>query len=525
MVAAPGARELRAQRAAPIDMGGAVQAGGEEERYLRVLQIAGLTPLTPWSIQPFSPSQTRKLRGAQPNPWSDRLDSANDGGTRFMRPHAEVIGNSSFPYQVTHGPTWAGRGLTGEIRVGAEGAWHGLHMQLAPMAFLAQNAAFPLAPNGGYSHRFADPRFPRLIDAPQRFGDRSYGRIDPGESFLAFDGSGLFIGVSTAANQWGPGRDFPLVLGPNAGGFPSAFAGTSEPVNLWIARLHARVVYGELGQSAFSDPVGGERKRLGSGVILDVIPRGIPGLELGLTRFNHDAWPQDGLQLSDFERPFAGGLNLGGSSANVALENQIASLFARWAVPAAKAEFYGEFYREDYPGHFHSAISLIEAPDDFASFMVGFQHVLAASPSRLRVLRAELVNGEASHQERLQRDFSEPLPPYTHTRVRQGNTLNGLILGSPDAYGGSGWRIGLDDYTTGGRRSVTLERSERLDWLPTTGNSAHPDVLYAARLEWLRFGTRSDYGFTLVPAVDLNRNLVRGHDVLNLAAAVTVTGW
>lgn len=526
IAAAAGGRTLSAQgvSARPIDVGGAVRAGGEEERYLRVLQIAGLAPLVPWSIQPFSPSQTRELRDAQPNPWGSRLESETDTGVHLLQPRAELAGNSNFPYEVETGPTWFGRGLTGELEVGGRAGWRGLHLQIAPIAFLAQNAAFPLAPNGATDgETFGDARYPNTIDAPQRFGSSSYGRLDPGETSLTFDGGGLFFGASSAANQWGPARDFPLVLGPNAGGFPSVFAGTSSPLNLWLFRLHARVVYGQLAQSAFTALVEGGLKRLGSGLVLDVLPRGVPGLELGLTRFIHDPWPSRGPGLQDFKRPFAGGLNLNSSVVNSLFENQVASVFARWALPAARAEFYGEFYKEDYPGRFHEALSLVESPDDLAAFMVGFQHVLTANPARLHVLHAEIVNGETSHQQRTERGFTAPIPPYIHSDVTEGHTVNGLILGSPDAYGGSGWRIGLDDYTPAGRRSLSFERSLRLDWLPTIGNSPHPDVLYALRQEWVRFGKRADYGLTIVPAFDFNRNL--GHDTANLAAAITVTGW
>lgn len=524
LAAVPALRTLRAQRAAPVDVGGAIRAGGEEERYLRVLQIAGLAPLVPWSIQPFSPSQTRDLRDAQPNPWGSRLARDTTAGAHLLRPQAELAENSSFPYEIGNGPTWFGRGLTGQLEAGAYAGWGMLHAQIAPIAFLAQNVAFPLAANGTHGKAlFEDPRFPFNIDAPQRFGTASYGRLDPGESSLTFDGAGLFLGASTAANQWGPARDFALVLGPNAGGFPSVFAGTSSPVDLWLFRLHARVVYGQLAQSGFTTLVANENKRLGSGLVLDVLPRGIPGLELGATRFIHDPWPAGGLTVADFKRPFANGANLSSNAVNSAFENQVASVFARWALPAARSEFYGEFYKEDYPGHFHESISLVESPDDLAAFTVGFQHVLSASPARVHVLRAEVVNGETSPQQRTERGFVDPIPPYTHADVTQGHTVNGLILGSPDAYGGSGWRIGVDDYTASGRRSTTFERSLRLDWLPTLGNSPHPDVIYAVRQEWVRFGKKADYGFTIVPAFDFNRNL--GHDTANLAAAITVTGW
>jgi hypothetical protein len=153
-----------------------IEVGGERERYLRVLQIAGSVPLTPWSIQPFSPTQTRLLQPRGPHPWRQRFDStASTSGTRssawLLRPTVRLIENSAFPFQVGTGPTWAGRGLTADVQAGVSAEWNALSVQLAPLAFSAQNASFALAPNGEIDNRrFGDPRFAEHIDALQRFG-------------------------------------------------------------------------------------------------------------------------------------------------------------------------------------------------------------------------------------------------------------------------------------------------------------------------------------------------------------------
>jgi len=84
----------------------------------------------------------------------------------------------------------------------------------------------------------------------------------------------------------------------------------------------------------------------------------------------------------------------------------------------------------------------------------------------------------------------------------------------------------VDDYTPSGRRTISLERSLRFDWLPTDTDSSlvHPDVLYALRFELLRFLGNVEWQVTLIPAIDLNRNLVAGRDVFNLTAAFTFRG-
>jgi hypothetical protein len=420
--------------------------------------------------------------------------------------------------------------VTGEVQAGVA-AWRGnLYFQAAPLAFSTQNETFALAGNGlSGTEAAADARFPLNIDAPQRFGSTRYQRFDPGASILSYDIpiAHLTGALTSASQRWGPARDYPLVLGPNAGGFPSLYLGTSTPVNLWLFKIHGRVVYGALSQSALAAPVDGQRWRIGSGVVGTILPRGVPGLEIGGTRFIHRPWEGTIVSLQTLRRPFSGGLNLSGIAQNEELENQVASVFARWALPAAKVEFYTELYREDFPGHFHQSLSLIEKPDDLMSYTFGFQHVLMARDRRVQVVRAEVVNGETSHQERGERGFNTPQPSYIHGVVTQGHTLNGLILGSPEAYGGAGWRIGFDDYIPEGRHSISLERTLRFDWLPTevVGTRIRPDEVYALRAEAIRFHKGADYGITLIPALNLNRNLVALHDVWNIALAVSARGW
>jgi len=525
-------RHAGAQQYSRLDLGGFIEAGGEADRYLRVLQISGLVPLTSWSIQPFAPTQAKKLRAAGAHPWRARFDAENGAanvsdGAHLLRPQARLIENSAFPFQEGGGPTWAGRGLTGDVQLGGLGSWGFLYAQLAPLAFASQNLSFTLAPNGQTGPgRFGDPRFPTNIDAPQRFGDTRYSRLETGSSSFFADGGGFVFGATNAPQRWGPAREYPLVLSPNPGGFPTVFVGTSTPANLWLFRLHTRLVYSQLDQSAYSPVDTGDTRRFGSGIVGVIEPRGAPGLEIGGTRFIHDPWPASGLSLSLVRRPLSSGFNFTGIANNAETENQVASVFARWALPTAKAEFYGEFYKEDYPGHFHTSLSLIEKPDDLSAFTIGFQRVFTARPQFFRVLRGEIVNSQVSHQERETRGFSIPLPPYVHGIEVQGHTVDGMILGSPEAYGGAAWRIGVDDYTPSGRRTISLERSLRFDWLPADTDSSlvHPDVLYALRFELLRFLGNVEWQVTLIPAIDLNRNLVAGRDVFNLTAAFTFRG-
>jgi hypothetical protein len=522
-------RDANAQAAPRLDLGAAIEVGGEAERYLRILQLTRTVPLVPWTVLPFAATPESILVPAGEHPWSARFAAPDSlPAIRWLRPTALTTLNSTFPYQDASGPMWDGRGVNLAVQAGFAIRRGRVRLQVAPIAFIAQNADFPIAPNGAFGlQRFGDARFPYGIDHPQRFGESAYGRLDAGTSSIALDAGGATMGISSAPQRWGPAREYPLLLGPGAGGFPHAFVGTATPVDLWLVRLQARLIAGYLAQSEFS-PSSGPTQRTASAAVLTLSPRGADGLEIGFARFFESTGP---FTLHRILRPISlhglvGGIGdpLTGRD-NIPNENQMASAFFRWAHPGAGFELYGEWYREDYPGDLRK---LLLKPDDLSVFALGFQHAFVRSPSRRRVARFEIVDGELSHQERAQRGFDAPLTPYVHGEVLQGHTLRGQLLGSPEAFGGSGLRAAVDDYTPSGRLTVGVERSLRFDWLPGLAASptpVHPDVLYAARVEILRFAGRRDYTLVLVPAVNFNRNLEAGTERINLHASLRVRGW
>lgn len=517
-----GTRSAVAQIAPRLDLGGSISVGGEAERYLRALQISGAVPLYPWTVQELTPAEDRRLAPRGAHPWSDRFSADSVRRFRWLRPSVGAALNSSFPFQDAVGPTWMGRGVTGEVQAGVAAQFGRLRLQIAPVAFLSQNASFALAPNGLTGDaQYADARYPGSIDHPQRFGDKAYGRVDLGTSTLALDLPGVALGLSNAPQRWGPARDYPLVLGPGAGGFPHAYLGTSAPVDLRLFTLHTRLIAGSLSQTAYSPASPDRGDRFASALVVSVTPRGAPGLEIGATRF----FETNARASADaLLRVFSGIIPQHRSTTlNVPDENQIVSAFFRWALPSGGFEVYGEWYREDYPGDLRR---FIEKPDDLSDFTLGLQRVMRRSATSMRVFHAEFTNGELSPQERGQRGFIAPESPYIHSEVVQGHTQRGLVLGSETTFGGAGWRIGLDDYTDRGRRTIAIERALHGDYLyGQPPIDIHPDVLYGVRFELMRFAGARDYGITLVPAYNINRNVQRGNDQFNLHASVTVRGW
>ena len=526
IVAAP--RIALAQSRSGLDLGGAPTAGGEEVAYLRALALLD-TVYVPVVMQPFSREAAQRLRtwaASRPNPWQTRfrMDSAGS----LLRPQLGLTYHSALPLSRNDGVVWAGRGVTAVAQFGAAATWRAVDVQLAPLVFRAQNAEFNLATNNRTGPTaYGDARFPGAIDHVQAFGDDDYGRVDAGESFARAEAYGVQAGFGSTAMSWGPGREYPLTMSPNAGGFAHFFVGTGRPLNLWIGTAQGRLIGGRVEQSEFSAVVSGSLHRFTSGFVGSFVPRGLSGLEIGATRVMHVAWPEGGPSLAQLLRPFQTVVSdpLTGSAPNQNNENQFASIFARLAPPGSGLEVYGELTRDDFTGNIRS---LIAKPDDVALLLLG------ASRSRLRVdgtldvVRAELTNGELSHNERGQRGFRRPFWAYGHEKTQQGLTSRGQILGSPVAAGGSGATLAWDRYTVAGRRSISVERQLRLDWLPaigSTGGTRNAETLYGVRYERVHFAGGRDWTLTIAPSRILNRNLVVGNDLWNLELGARWRGW
>jgi hypothetical protein len=509
---------------------GEVWVNSEFERYLRVLQVAGISPLHPWSVRSFSPSELDRLAPADSlHPWDLRFDLADDGkeglAWGLLAPRAGVAYNSAVPYGSNNGAVWAGRGLTAAVQAGVAARYGPVSLALAPVFFRSENRPFELMANGQNGRRrYADGRFPLLIDLPQRFGEDAYSRIDPGQSTLRVDLRGVALGISTANQHWGPATEHPLILGSNAPGFAHLFLGTSTPADIWIGTVHGRMMWGRLEQSPYSPADESAAVRMAPGLVAVFTPRGLPGLELGVGRFFHTVWSDEGLSSSQLFKPLQGLLKSSlpptgqGPDDASSSENQLASVFARWVFPHSGLEIFGEYAREDHNWHLRD---LALQPDHFSGYTLGFQKVWRRDDAGLFALRAEVLNTQRSHlvQVRHQGVF------YRHHNTIQGHTHRGQILGSSAGYGGAGALLRGDYYHDRGRWSLAWSRTLRQDvfGLTRAGQALDRrdlDVIHSVGAESLLFHGRFDITAGVNAVYNLNRNF--SDDVFNLNAALGV---
>lgn len=511
---------VTAQTQWPLAVWGEVSAGTELEDYLRLLQSNGLANLYPWSVRAFSLFELERMAPSElGHPWQNRYRFAPRRTQRspslrvsLIRPSATLVYNTHFPFGANDGAVWAGRGLTAVVQAGAVASYGGLSLSISPIAFYAENRAFPLQPNGQSGPlRYADGRYPRSIDRPQRFGDGSLTRLDPGQSTLRVNVGPVSAGASSANQYWGPARHHPILLGDNAPGFPHLFVGTASAIDLWLLRAHGRVVWGRLSQSQFSSVSGHASKRFMSGVVVVASPRGLPGLELGGGRFFHTPWPQAGLRWRNFTKPFESLLKSGLRDTTEIpgvpkqdLDNQLVSAFARWVLPESGFEVYGEYGRED---HNWDLRDFILEPDHSAGYMIGFRKTWRRSERDWISLSAEVLDLQVSilAQGRSQGPF------YVHSTTRQGHTHAGQILGSAAGVGGAASVVSLARYRPWGSWTVYWSRELRQDadffWRTGVRRVKDRDVLHTLGIEALMFRGDVDIAGGLAATYELNRNL------------------
>lgn len=503
--------------------------GSQPENYLRYLQTVGLVPLYPWSSRAFSPRELDRLIPRDTShPWSRRFSPSphSFAGIRydFVRPTATFRYNTGFAYGSNDGPVWAGRGLTSAIQLGVMARWGPASLTLAPLAFRAENRAFFIMPNGLKGPQaFANALFP--VDLPQRFGDTPYSQLDPGQSTFRIDLPIVSFGASTANMGWGPGTEYPLLLGDNAAGFPHVFLGSSAPIDLFIAKLHANFMWGELAQSKYSTVTGPSlytsraepgRKRFATGFVMVAEPRGITGLEIGGARFFHSIWPRSGIPHSYYTKVFQAFLKkdlpLGQPTdprfprnfdERGLADNQLLEVFARWVLPHSGFELSAEYGRDD---HNEDLRDLEQEPDHSRFYNLGFRKVFSVNGASLTAARFEVINLQLPSLviARAEGDI------YTHGLIRQGHTYRGQMLGADVGVGAAaGSTLAVDHYTNNGRWTLSWVRDLKQENgnFNTTGirSQYSMDVTHAVGFEMTRFVG----GFDVTSGLTFVRNFNR----------------
>jgi hypothetical protein len=421
----------------------------------RALQLSGAVSPAPAFIRRASTENSLQVCSAEAGglEWTLRQVVSPSGrpAVRLLPMAVELESNSQYRRDRNNGAFRGGVGASTSVMGGVGVEWQGLSVAVRPRLIRDANEDFTTieVQRTGYSPWSTPWR--GTIDFPQRFGDGADVRLDPGQSHIRYGTRRFELGASTE-NVWlGAQQVFPILISSTAPGFPHAFAGTVEPIDIRIGKIGAHAIWARLDESEFFDQQADNDRRLFAAAVVEFAPRFLPGLHVGIARVHHEEIPPEGLPFgvwlgSVVERSFTweGGGNRPG--------NSIGALLARWVFPSAGFEVYGEWSREDTP---HDLWDLIDEPDWTQAYALGFQQLVSFPQVRLRWYGELLHLGEAAPVRAGKGFFSY----YTHVSPIQGHTHDGQILGAAPGPGSDAQILGVDGLHRWGLTGVWLERT------------------------------------------------------------------
>lgn len=324
-------------------------------------------------------------------------------------------------------------------------------LQLQPEFVFAPNKNFPSFP---YQHTDSIWKtyyntVLNVIDAPEKFGSKSYIKLFPGQSALRFNYRKLSIGLSSENLWWGPGVRNSLLMSNNAPGFLHLTFNSAQPVNTPVGSFEWQMISGKLKNSGFFPPdtnrtYDGQRlysfkkndDRYLNGLIITWQPKWTKGLFFGVSRVFYQ-------YSSDVAHTFEGYVPVIGKFFKRHLSNederkrdQMISFFFRLRLANEKAELYGEYGRND---HSEDLRDFLLEPEHSKAYILGFSKAFELPKNELRLF------GEATSLQGASTGLLRAQPTwYAHHQVRHGYTHYGQVVGAGIGPGASSQTIGLE---------------------------------------------------------------------------------
>jgi hypothetical protein len=395
-----------------------------------------------------SPSSLTARLQASPGTWRATL----------ITPQFLFVTNSSIPFSQNNGALWAGKGLSTRTLTGFRLERDRLRIIFAPEIIASANSNWPLfqdyyhpAVPAGYSPFY----FPYYvgqftIDQPMRFGDKAIHRIDLGQTSVVTSLKSVDLGFSNENEWWGPGIRNAIVLSNNAPGFPHLFIRTAHPLATRLGDVEMRWLVGGLRESSYFDTISTNNSRSLSSIAATLQTRWDPNLSIGLARSVYGTATGGGQFLTRWFDVFAR-THRDVPDTTQTQRDQIFSLFGRWVFPADGVEIYGEWARTQLRP---SLRDFLIAPNHTQGYTVGLQWRGANWHEGSFRIQTEITELEQSATFR-----DGPIGSwYTSTRVIQGYTNRGEILGASIGPGASSQWVAFDYLKPGWRLGAFLGR-------------------------------------------------------------------
>lgn len=364
------------------------------------------------------------------------------GVVRLLPAEVRLSYDSNFPDSRNNGAMIRSRGIQTMISTGIYAELGALSIQIKPEVIYAQNRSYR-----GFSENHFDIIWARRyvwfnnMDRPERYGNKAYKRLVPGQSSIRLNKWGLSLGLSTENIWWGPGIRNSIMMSNNAEGFAHITFNTTRPLKTKIGSFEWQFVTGRLESSGFPPPDTTRTLtnrtlyvpkiddwRYFQGFNLSYSPKWIKGLSLGATRWVQ-AYSEFVKETDDYLPAFSNLFRNNDNNMGPRDElqrDQAAGIWLRWVWLDSNAEIYFEFHRNDASANFRD---LILDSDHTRGSTLGV-HKLFKTKKEGRFIQFnwEWTQLAQTGSIILRRGIGGW---YTHSRVRHGYTHNGEILGAP----------------------------------------------------------------------------------------------
>ncbi len=373
--------------------------------------------------------------------------------------------NSAAPYGQNDGALWQGKGyntaLTGGLRL--EG--YGFELTFKPQISFSQNLPFDYTtPYSAYASEIYKNKADTYgdyslgyIDAPQRFGNKSFYNFDFGDSEIRYTWYNLTAGFGTQNIWLGPAQINPIIHSNSAPGYPHLDFGLKRQrlaiKDFYLGDIEFRYWLGKTSESNYFDNNSINDSNLITGISIAYNVPFFDGLQIGFNRTMLSKWQnKNSYTLFTLLIPFMK------KSAGYDDSDQRASIFARYYIPKGGIDLYLEWGKNDYNSGFDN---LMRYPFHTQAITAGFKKAIDFKSSNkfYGQFMFEFTYLESSMDYHFFYDWGGSGNDfYSHGRITQGYTNNGQYLGAGIGAGGNAQVLGYKLFYSKGYTGLYLSR-------------------------------------------------------------------
>ena len=347
--------------------------------------------------------------------------------------------NSHHPYGWNDGSMIPAKGYQVGLTGGIAADYGPISFQLKPEIVIAPNPAYEGYPVDGYPVVWRDYyQFYNNIDLPERIGGTEYAKLFLGQSNVKFNFKEFSVGASSENLWWGPGEKNSLLMSNTAPGFLHFTLNTNKPYRTKIGSFEGQFVWGRLDGTSDNPTQVGDYEfaksnlyapkknewRHFSGITMTYQPKWLPGLFVGFAK-SSQIYNDDARSIGDvlpFFSSFSNGIK---DDKFVGKPDRYSSLFFRWLMKEANAEFYFEYGNNDQSRTF---ADYVKNPDAGRAYIFGAKKIFPLKTPGTHIMGSvELTQLGQSQENELFLDLNSW---YIDKDVRHGYTNQGQLLGA-----------------------------------------------------------------------------------------------